>query len=31
MCHYSKQRKVLFCFSVTKMSKNSPILRGIGW
>ena len=31
MCHYSRQRKVLFCFSVTKMSKNSPILRGIGW
>jgi len=31
MCHYSKQRKELFCFSVTKMSKNSPILRGIGW
>ena len=30
MCHYSKQRKVLFCFSVTKMSKNSPILRGSG-
>jgi hypothetical protein len=31
MCHYSKQRKVLFCFSVTKMSKNSPILRVSGW
>ena len=31
MCHYSRQRKVLFCFSVTKMSKNSPILRGSGW
>jgi len=31
MCHYSKQRKALFCFLRTKMSKNSPILRGIGW
>ena len=31
MCHYSRQRKVLFCFSVTKMSKNSPILRVTAW
>jgi len=30
MCHYSKQRKELFCFLITKMSKNSPILRGSG-
>jgi len=30
MCHYSKQRKELFCFLRTKMSKNSPILRGSG-
>ena len=27
MCHYSKQRKALFCFLRTKMSKYSPILR----
>ena len=31
MCHYSKQRKVLFCFIRTKMSKISPILRVTGW
>ena len=31
MCHYSRQRKALFCFLETKMSKNSTILRGCGW
>ena len=31
MCHYSRQRKELFCFLETKMSKNSTILRGCGW
>ena len=28
MCHYSRQRKALFCFLENKMSKNSTILRG---
>ena len=28
MCHYSRQRKALFCFLENKMSKTSPILRG---
>ena len=31
MCHYSRQRKALFCFLETKMSKNSTILRVIAW
>jgi len=31
MCHYSKQRKVLFCFLRTKMSKNSTIQRVVAW
>ena len=31
MCHYSRQRKALFCFLDNKMSKNSTILRGIAW
>ena len=31
MCHYSKQRKALFCFLRTKMSKYSPILRVVAW
>ena len=31
MCHYSRQRKALFCFLENKMSKNSTILRGFGW
>ena len=31
MCHYSRQRKALFCFLENKMSKNSPILRVIAW
>ena len=31
MCHYSKQRKALFCFLENKMSKNSTILRVIAW
>jgi len=31
MCHYSRQRKALFCFLETKMSKNSTIQRGFGW
>ena len=31
MCHYSKQRKALFCFLETKMSKNSTILRVTAW
>ena len=31
MCHYSKQRKALKWFLVTKMSKISPILRVTGW
>jgi len=31
MCHYSRQRKALFCFLQNKMSKNSTILRGFTW
>ena len=31
MCHYSRQRKALFCFLDNKMSKNSTILRGFEW
>ena len=31
MCHYSRQRKALFCFLENKMSKNSTILRVIAW
>ena len=31
MCHYSKQRKALFCFLRTKMSKNSTIQRVTAW
>ena len=31
VCHYSRQRKALFCFLETKMSKNSTILRGLAW
>ena len=31
VCHYSKQRKALFCFLENKMSKNSTILRGLAW
>ena len=31
MCHYSRQRKALFCFLENKMSKNSTILRGFRW
>ena len=31
MCHYSRQRKALFCFLDNKMSKNSTILRVIAW
>ena len=31
MCHYSRQRKALFCFLENKMSKNSTILRVITW
>ena len=31
VCHYSRQRKALFCFSKNKMSKNSTILRGLAW
>ena len=31
MCHYSRQRKALFCFLETKMSKNSTILRVTAW
>ena len=31
MCHYSRQRKALFCFLENKMSKNSPILRVTAW
>ena len=31
VCHYSRQRKALFCFLEIKMSKNSTILRGFGW
>jgi hypothetical protein len=31
MCHYSKQRKELFCFLRTKMSKISTIQRVTAW
>ena len=31
MCHYSRQRKALFCFLDNKMSKNSTILLVIAW
>ncbi len=31
MCHYSKQRKALFCFLRTKMSKISTIQRVTAW
>ena len=31
MCHYSRQRKALFCFLENKMSKNSTILRVTAW
>ena len=31
MCHYSKQRKALFSFLRTKMSKNSTIQRVTAW
>ena len=31
MCHYSRQRKALFCFSVNKKSKNSTIERVTAW
>ena len=31
VCHYSRQRKALFCFLKNKMSKNSTILRGLAW
>ena len=31
MCHYSRQRKALFCFLDNKMSKNSTLLRVIAW
>ena len=31
MCHYSKQRKALFCFLDNKMSKNSTIQRVTAW
>ena len=31
MCHYSRQRKALFCFLDNKMSKNSTILRVTAW
>ena len=31
VCHYSRQRKALFCFLENKMSKYSTILRGFAW
>ena len=31
VCHYSRQRKALFCIWENKMSKNSTILRGLAW
>ena len=31
MCHYSKQRKALFCVLDNKMSKNSTIQRVTAW
>ena len=31
VCHYSRQRKALFCFLENKMSKNLTILRGLAW
>ena len=31
MCHYSRQRKALFCFLVNKKSKNSTIERVTAW
>ena len=31
VCHYSRQRKTLFCILKNKMSKNSTILRGSAW
>jgi hypothetical protein len=31
VCHYSRQRKALFCFLENKMSKNSTILRSLAW
>ena len=31
MCHYSRQRKALFCFLENKMSKNSTIERVTAW
>jgi len=31
MCHYSRQRKALFCFLDNKESKNSTIQRVIRW
>ena len=31
VCHYSRQRKAVFCFLENKMSKNSTILRGLAW
>ena len=31
MCHYSRQRKALFCFLENKMSKNSTIQRVTAW
>ena len=31
MCHYSRQRKALFCFLENKMSKNITIPGVYGW
>ena len=31
MCHYSRQRKALFCFLENKMSKNIHISRSYPW
>ena len=31
MCHYSRQRKALFCFLETKMSKYIHISRSYPW
>ena len=31
MCHYSRQRKALFCFSINKMSKYTHISRSYPW
>ncbi len=31
VCHYSRQRKALFCFLENKLSNNSTILRSLAW